>query len=421
MERERDKNGHLKAGIRLPGWDYCKPWFYMITLAVKRRRPILGEIRDGRLIPTPLGQAVASAWKNLGTVFPEVEPCQYAVMPEHFHGIIWVHKRLASPLGEIIRSFKIACTKANLALESPVVIDGSTTFWFPGIYDTILFGKGQLKNMTRYVLRNAERRWAVMQNPNLFKVTRAVDLAAMIESALGERTATPEPSGQPMPPNARALPTAPCAGVTPTVPCARVTPAAPRARVTPAAPRAAFSLPASCDAIGNAFLAELPNKMLIQLSRRATPAEIEAKTNEAILFGNRGGVIVSGCISPGEQAVARAIREAGLPLIAIVPRGFGPYFKPQGAYFDACAAGKLLMLSPFPQISKYDKLTRERCFGINALAAALCGEDPAAIRYHGSQPDLPNRAFRSNTPAPGPCQPRPARRFLSSSASTAST
>ena len=59
--RERDKNGHLKAGIRLPGWDYCKPWFYMITLVVKRRRPILGEIRDGAFVPSPLGEAVARA------------------------------------------------------------------------------------------------------------------------------------------------------------------------------------------------------------------------------------------------------------------------------------------------------------------------------------------------------------------------
>ena len=176
MERERDKNGHLKAGIRLPGWDYCKPWFYMITLVVKRRRPILGEIKDGKLIPSPLGVAVATAWKQIGQIFPEVEPCQYAVMPEHFHGIIWVHERLRAPLGEVIRSFKIACTKANLALPEPIEIDGSTTFWFPGLYDTILFGKGQLKRMTRYTLRNAERRWAVMQNPDLFKVTRSIDL-----------------------------------------------------------------------------------------------------------------------------------------------------------------------------------------------------------------------------------------------------
>ena len=340
MDRERDKNGHLKAGIRLPGWDYCKPWFYMITLVVKRRRPILGEIKDGKLVPSPLGAAVATAWKQLGEIFPEVEPCQYAVMPEHFHGVIWVHERLRAPLGEVVRSFKIACTKANLALPAPIEIDGSTTFWFPGLYDTILFSKGQLKKMTRYVLRNAGRRWAVMQNPGLFKVTRSIDLGELIDGALGERTAQPDI----------------------------------------AAPRA------TCDAVGNAFLAELPNKLLVQVSRRATPAEIAAKTEEAILFGNRGGVIVSGCISPGEQAVARAVREAGLPLIAIIPRGFGPYFKPSGAYFDACADGKLLMLSPFPQITKTEKLTRERCFGINAVAAALCGEDPAAIRYRGSQP-----------------------------------
>ncbi len=364
MVRERDKNGHLKAGIRLPGWDYCKPWFYMITLVVKRRRPILGEIADGRLVPSPLGAAVARAWKDLGRVFPQVEPCQFAVMPEHFHGIIWVHERLSSPLGEVIRSFKIACTKANLALAggAPILIDGSATFWFPGLYDTILFGKGQLKAMTRYVLRNAERRWAVMQNPDLFKVTRSLDFSTLIESALGECAAAPN----------GAMPGAHGAGVMPGAHGAGVMPGAHGAPM--------------CDAIGNAFLAELPNKLLIQISRRATPGEIEAKIGEALLFGNRGGAIVSGCISPGEQAVARAVREAGLPLIAIVPRGFGPYFKPSGAYFDACAAGKLLMLSPFPQISKHDKLTRERCFGINAVAAAICGKDPAAIRYSGSQP-----------------------------------
>ena len=170
--RERDKNGHLKAGIRLPGWDYCKPWFYMITLVVKRRRPILGEIRDGAFVPSPLGEAVARAWQNLGNVFHEVEPCPFAVMPEHFHGIIRVRERLNSPLGEVIRSFKIACTKANLALAAPFEIDGSTTFWFPGLYDTILFRKGQLRAMVRYVQRNAARRWAVMQNPNLFKAIR---------------------------------------------------------------------------------------------------------------------------------------------------------------------------------------------------------------------------------------------------------
>lgn len=322
----RDKNGHLKAGIRLPGWDYSKPWIYMITLTVKERRPVLGHIADGRMINSPLGDAVAKVWRELPKLFRGVETCQYAVMPEHFHGIIWLHKQTTSPLGEIIRAFKIACTKANATLESPALFDTTPTFWFPGLYDTILFSKGQLKAMTRYILRNAERRWAVMQNPDLFKVTRNIAIAS-------------------------------------------------------------DNGPRSLDIVGNTFLLELPDKMLIQVSRKATPDEIADKIDKAVLFASRGGVVVSGCISPGEQAVAKAIREAGLPLIAIIPRGFGPYFKPHGEYFDACAGGKLLMLSPYAPLGKTEKLTRQRCFEINALAAEICGEDPSSIRYRGSQPD----------------------------------
>jgi REP element-mobilizing transposase RayT len=323
MNNRRDKNGHLKSGIRLPGWDYCQPWIYMITLTVKERRPILGKIVDGKMIPSQLGEKVAEAWRNISSLFPEVEPCECVVMPEHFHGIIWVHKRLESPIGEIIRSFKIACTKANAALEKPALFDESPTFWFPGLYDTILFSKGQLKRMSAYIHNNVERRWAVMQNPELFKVTRSIAL-----------------------PNDK-----------------------------------------RCDAVGNHFLLDATDKMLIQVSRRASESEIAAIIEKAILHGERGGVTISGCISPGEQAVAKAVREASLPLIAIIPRGFGPYFKPSGDYFTACANGKLLMISPFKPITKTERLTRERCFAINALAAEICGDDPQAIRYRGIKPE----------------------------------
>lgn len=322
MINRRDKNGHLKSGIRLPGWDYCRPWIYMITLTVKERRPILGKIIDGKMVPSQLGERVAEAWRNISSLFPEVEPCECVVMPEHVHGIIWVQKHLKSPLGEVVRSFKIACTKANAALENPALFDGSPTFWFPGLYDTILFSKGQLKRMAAYIRQNVERRWAVMQNPELFKVTRSISL-----------------------PNDK-----------------------------------------RCDAVGNHFLLDATDKMLIQVSRKASESEIAEIIEKAILHGERGGVVVSGCISPGEQAVAKAIREASLPLIAIIPRGFGPYFKPSGDYFTACANGKLLMLSPFKPITKTERLTRERCFAINALAAEICDNDPAAIRYQGCQP-----------------------------------
>ena len=49
----------------------------------------------------------------------------------------------------------------------------------------------------------------------------------------------------------------------------------------------------------------------------------------------------------------RALREAGFPLIILLEKGFPApddphysYFKPQGVYFEACAAGKLLLIEP---------------------------------------------------------------------------
>lgn len=69
-----------------------------------------------------------------------------------------------------------------------------------------------------------------------------------------------------------------------------------------------------CDAVGNHFLLDATDKMLIQVSRRASESEIAAIVEKALLHGERGGVAVSGCISPGEQAVAKAVREASLPL-----------------------------------------------------------------------------------------------------------
>jgi hypothetical protein len=45
------------------------------------------------------------------------------------------------------------------------------------------------------------------------------------------------------------------------------------------------------------------------------------------------------------------------------------------------------MISPFKPITKTERLTRERCFAINALAAEICGDDPQAIRYRGIKPE----------------------------------
>lgn len=82
-------------------------------------------------------------------------------------------------------------------------------------------------------------------------------------------------------------------------------------------------------------------------------------------------VLVSPCISPGEKAIARAAFAAGLPLAVLQENGFAPHDKPSGRYFDACAAGRLLMLAPFPYHRQRQSITREQCQELNAWAQAI--------------------------------------------------
>ena len=87
-----------------------------------------------------------------------------------------------------------------------------------------------------------------------------------------------------------------------------------------------------------------------------------------------GVVAVSPCISPGEKHVARAVMDAGYPLIVLFPQGIPPHtpeYKPYGKYFDACARGQLLILSPWEFRTTSEPLTRWQCLLLNDIAAQL--------------------------------------------------
>ena len=127
----------------------------------------------------------------------------------------------------------------------------------------------------------------------------------------------------------------------------------------------------SCPAIGNRFLLERPMKRQVQVSRRIAPKALAEKKAEWLYAAEHGTVLVSPCISPGEKEIARAALEAGLPLIVLVENGFSPLYKPPGRYFDACAAGALLMLGPFPYHRERRTITREQCLTLNAWAKAI--------------------------------------------------
>jgi len=83
-------------------------------------------------------------------------------------------------------------------------------------------------------------------------------------------------------------------------------------------------------------------------------------------------VLVSPCISPGEKEIMRRAFEAGFPQIILLENGISQMQKPSGRQFDACAQGRLLLLSPWEYHNDRRTITREQCLQLNALAVIIC-------------------------------------------------
>ena len=98
-------------------------------------------------------------------------------------------------------------------------------------------------------------------------------------------------------------------------------------------------------------------RIVLQCSRHMTQSEIDAKREACLTEASSGTVFISAAISEGEKQISRALREAGFPLIILMEQGFPApdspnykYFKPTGIYFEACAAGKLLLIEPAEEL-----------------------------------------------------------------------
>ena len=163
----------------------------------------------------------------------------------------------------------------------------------------------------------------------------------------------------------------------------------------------------TCTALGNMFLAEHPQREVLQCSRRLTQAEIDAKREECLRAAANGTVYVTAAISEGEKQISRALREAGYEMIILLTEGFPApdsphyaYFKPQGVYFEACAAGKLLLLEPEKELYEQAEIEAEvvakagniphealryRFLALNAIAERICGEETPASEEPGTE------------------------------------
>ena len=311
---------------RKAGHDYCSPCIYMITLVLRDRKPLLGELRGNDAThgncwvqASELGKHVKKEWEGISQYYTQVKVLALQLMPDHLHGILQVTERLPRHLGHVVNGFKKGCDDAWRQLRidcetdarntlSPTTLGTNVNLWELGYHDRILSHKGQLDTMFRYLRDNPRRLWIKRNNPHFFTAIYGLKIGDLPVSALG-----------------------------------------------------------------NQFLLDYPSKIQVQCSRSLTESEIEHKGDTLLMQACRSdAVLVSPCISNGEKKIMERAFMAGFPLIILLENGISPMQKPSGRQFDACAEGRLLLLSPWENHNDHRTITREQCLQLNALASEIC-------------------------------------------------
>jgi len=182
-----------RRSIRLKGYDYRQAGGYFVTLVTQGRERLFGEVVNETMVLNDFGKIAAETWLWLETQYPYVALGKWVVMPNHFHGIIFIlddvddgdgrgGSRSAptaprsaptapqsitdmvkrKPLGRLIGAFKTVSTKhINLARQTEGAI-----VWQRNYYEHILRNETELDRVTRYIASNPVR-WADdNENPN---------------------------------------------------------------------------------------------------------------------------------------------------------------------------------------------------------------------------------------------------------------
>ena len=340
---------------RKEGHDYSAPGIYLITVTTAERQRILGSLKGdspdtATIESTRLGEYVIDAFRNMAAIVTEktgsrVQVLQYQLMPDHFHGILYIREALPEGwhLSRMVGAWKGDCSreywretaarydqhgepnkeesslsgasdirpKSRLSGATSVSSEKSPLF-APGFNDKILFHEGQLQNWYDYLHANPRRLWLKYHFPNRFRKT--FDFKAGKQGH-------------------------------------------------------------SYTAIGNTFLITYPERVQVRCHRNLTPEQIQAEVAHYLRLARSGTVLVSPFISPAEKAVYEAAYKEKLPMIHIVNRGLdGQFIYPTGRDLAGCSAGFLLVLAPYADYSAETaeaRITRSQCLDMNGYAADI--------------------------------------------------
>ena len=137
-----DSNKDKRHSIRLKEYNYAKEGMYFITICIKNRKCLLGEIREDKIQLNDIGKVVEKELLRIKVKFSKFNISIYQLMPNHIHFILEIIDKNNIAIGNIIRHFK------------GKVYANSKICWQRNYYEHIIRNEKEYYAITNYIINN---------------------------------------------------------------------------------------------------------------------------------------------------------------------------------------------------------------------------------------------------------------------------
>ncbi len=361
--------------------DYRQRGLYMVTMVIDGRKRLFGTIAgraNGRpgtdeaphVMLSALGRCVLEEEvPKIHRYYPEVEVWRVAIMPDHIHLLLMVRETLrdGKHLGMVVRGFKTGCSRAWWRLQDEAALGGKAPITAAGKEAPITTAGKEAPITTAG--KEAPSTATGGNAPGAAPVPKASPLGKeQLRPVLFEKGYHDRIINRP--------------GMLENI--KRYMQENPlRARIREECPKLMerqlhlWIGGREYAAFGNLFLLKFPIKEQVFFHRRdprtGQPTEqtddYQREHDRLLRLAEEGTVLVTPGISKGESLVVSDALDARLPLILLQKEPISEYWKPPQRRFYACAAGHLLILSPWVVDGTSDY---SRFHQLNAYAREIC-------------------------------------------------
>lgn len=372
-----------------PGTTWKGAGLYHITLTVTSRQPLLGSL----IIPdndpskaivkrTALGNALVDCLLSIASYHPEVQVLHFCLMPDHLHAVLYVRRTMPKGIRMVVRGFWQGAKKLGRAFSAASSIapnairennhedklrnnqEDKLKNYQEGMLRCYQGGVKNLKEETVQLEAISASLCKQMGNEAYYQLEPVFTEIPFIRS-MGHNTQLPNTIRY-IDMNPQRLATK------------RLKPGFFRVQ------KDIMIAKRSYDGVGNTTLLMAEHfetvhvrRVLVEEASHGHDEPLRNYMNSCILMARKGVIMVSPFISPYEKQVMQVMLREQLPFIYLLDNGFRDYYKPTDALFDACASGRILILSPWTYDASKRHISRVDCVALNAMAEEICNKETA--------------------------------------------